>query len=219
MIKMTVFYRPPDDADAFEKKYREEHLPMVRGYANIQKVAAYKVTRTLQGDFPYAYVFSGTWADKDAWKADMNSEAAADPAVRCLLITGNGRGFSAGADLTQLEDSYRRGEPVPLGDMLRDGYNNIILPIVHMEKPVVAAINGVAAGAGCSMALACDFRIASDKARFFQAFIKVGLVQDSGASYFLPRLVGFAKAMELALLGEIIDANTALRYGLLTKVV
>ena len=147
------------------------------------------------------------------------AEASGDPAVRCLLITGNGRGFSAGADLTQLEDSYRRGEPVPLGDLLRDGYNRIILPIVHMEKPVVAAVNGVAAGAGCSLALSCDFRIASDKARFFQAFIKVGLVQDSGASYFLPRLVGFARAMELALLGDIIDASTALQYGLVTKVV
>ena len=147
------------------------------------------------------------------------AEASGDLNVRCLLITGAGRGFSSGADLTQLEDSYREGTPAPLGDMLRDGYHNIILPIVHMEKPVVAAVNGVAAGAGCSMALACDFRIASDKARFFQAFIKVGLVQDSGASYFLPRLVGFAKATELALLGDIIDAETALRYGLVTKVV
>jgi len=147
------------------------------------------------------------------------AEAGGDPGVRCLLITGAGRGFSAGADLTQLEDSYRKGEPVALGDMLRDGYNRIILPIVHMEKPVVAAVNGVAAGAGASLALACDFRIASDKARFFQAFIKVGLVQDSGASYFLPRLVGMAKAMELAMLGEIIGADEALRLGLVTKVV
>ena len=147
------------------------------------------------------------------------AEAGGDLNVRCLLITGAGRGFSSGADLTQLEDSYKSGRPAPLGDMLRDGYHNIILPIVHMEKPVVAAVNGVAAGAGCSLALACDFRIASDKARFFQAFIKVGLVQDSGASYFLPRLVGFAKAIELAMLGDIIDAETALRYGLVTKVV
>jgi 2-(1,2-epoxy-1,2-dihydrophenyl)acetyl-CoA isomerase len=147
------------------------------------------------------------------------AEAGGDLDVRCLLITGEGKGFSAGADLTQLEDSYRRGEPAPLGDLLRNGYNQVILPIVRMEKPVVAAVNGVAAGAGCSLALACDFRIASDKARFFQAFIKVGLVQDSGASYFLPRLVGFAKAMELALLGDIIDAKEALRIGLVTKVV
>jgi 2-(1,2-epoxy-1,2-dihydrophenyl)acetyl-CoA isomerase len=147
------------------------------------------------------------------------AEAAGDPAVRCLLITGAGRGFSSGADLTQLEDSYRKNEPVALGDMLRDGYNQIIVPIMRMEKPVVAAVNGIAAGAGASLALACDFRVASDKARFFQAFIKVGLVQDSGASYFLPRLVGFAKALELAMLGDIIDANEALRIGLVTKVV
>ena len=78
MIKMTVFYTQPDDPAAFEKKYLEEHIPMVRNYANIQKVSAYKVTRTLAGDFPYAYIFSGTWADKDGWKADMNSDAAAE---------------------------------------------------------------------------------------------------------------------------------------------
>jgi uncharacterized protein (TIGR02118 family) len=76
MIKMTVFYRPPEDPATFEKRYIEEHLPMVRGYENIQKVAAYKVSRKVMGDFPYAYVFSGTWADKDGWKADMGSDAA-----------------------------------------------------------------------------------------------------------------------------------------------
>ena len=150
---------------------------------------------------------------------DALASAAGDPAVRCLLITGAGRGFSAGADLSQLEGSYKAGTPAPLGDMLRDGYNKVIIPITKMEKPVVAAVNGVAAGAGSSLALACDFRIASDKARFFQAFIKIGLVQDSGASYFLPRLVGFAKAMELALLGDIIGADDALKFGLVTKVV
>ena len=77
MIKMAVFYRPPDDPAAFEKKYLEEHLPMVQGYANIQKTSAYKVTRTVMGEFPYAYAFSGTWADKDGWKADMQSPEAA----------------------------------------------------------------------------------------------------------------------------------------------
>ena len=80
MIKMAVFYRPPDDPAAFEKRYIEEHLPMVRGYENIQKTSAYKVTRSVMGEFPYAYVFTGTWADKDAWKADMQSKAAADAA-------------------------------------------------------------------------------------------------------------------------------------------
>ena len=76
MIKMIVFYRPPDDPATFEKRYLEEHLPMVQDYDNIQKTAAYKVTRTVMGEFPYAYVFSGTWADKDAWKADLGSEKA-----------------------------------------------------------------------------------------------------------------------------------------------
>jgi uncharacterized protein (TIGR02118 family) len=77
MLKMAVFYRPPDDPAAFEKRYVEEHLPMVRGYANIQKTSAYKVSRSVMGECPYAYVFTGTWSDKDAWREDMQSEAAA----------------------------------------------------------------------------------------------------------------------------------------------
>jgi 2-(1,2-epoxy-1,2-dihydrophenyl)acetyl-CoA isomerase len=147
------------------------------------------------------------------------AEAAGDPDVRCVVITGAGRGFCAGADLAQLEDAYNAGEPPALGDMLRARYHPVIFPIVNMEKPVVASVNGVAAGAGASLALACDFRIASDKAKFFQAFVKVGLVPDSGSTYFLPRLVGIAKATELAMLGDIIDAQEALRIGMVTKVV
>ena len=76
MVKMIVFYRPPDDPEAFEKKYLEEHLPMVQDYDNIQKTSAYKVTRSIKGDFPYTHIFTGTWADKDGWKADMNSDKA-----------------------------------------------------------------------------------------------------------------------------------------------
>jgi 2-(1,2-epoxy-1,2-dihydrophenyl)acetyl-CoA isomerase len=146
-------------------------------------------------------------------------EAAADLEVRCLLITGAGRAFCTGADLTMLEDTYKAGEVPQLDKYLREGYHHIILPIIRMEKPVVAAVNGFAAGAGASLALACDFRIASEQARFFQAFIKVGLVPDSGATYFLPRMVGLAKAMELGILGDVIDAQEALRLGLVTKVV
>lgn len=86
MIKMAVFYRPPDDPATFEKRYVEEHLPMVRGYANIQKATAYKVTRSVMGEFPYAYVFSGTWADMDGWKADMRSEEAAKAAEHAKAI-------------------------------------------------------------------------------------------------------------------------------------
>jgi 2-(1,2-epoxy-1,2-dihydrophenyl)acetyl-CoA isomerase len=147
------------------------------------------------------------------------AEAAGDPEVRCVVVTGAGRGFCAGADLAQLEDAYKAGEPPALGDMLRARYHPVILPIVGMEKPVVASVNGVAAGAGASLALACDFRIASDKAKFFQAFVKVGLVPDSGSTYFLPRLLGIAKATELAMLGEIVGADEALRIGMVTKVV
>lgn len=147
------------------------------------------------------------------------AEAAGDPGVRCVVITGAGRGFCAGADLAQLEDAYKAGEPPALGDMLRARYHPVILPIVNMEKPVVASVNGVAAGAGASLAFACDFRIASEHAKFFQAFVKVGLVPDSGSTYFLPRLVGIAKAIELAMLGDIVDAEEALRIGLVTKVV
>lgn len=147
------------------------------------------------------------------------AEAAGDPAVRCVVITGAGRAFCSGADLAQLEDAYKAGEPPQLGEMLRERYHPVIAPIVTMEKPVVASVNGVAAGAGASLALACDFRIASEKAKFFQAFVKVGLVPDSGSTYFLPRLVGIAKATELALLGEIVGAEEALRIGLVTKVV
>jgi uncharacterized protein (TIGR02118 family) len=84
VIKMAVFYRTPDDPDAFEKKYIEEHLPMVRGYDNVSKTSAYKVTRRIAGEFPYAYVFTGTWADKDGWKADMNSQAAKDATAHAM---------------------------------------------------------------------------------------------------------------------------------------
>jgi 2-(1,2-epoxy-1,2-dihydrophenyl)acetyl-CoA isomerase len=145
-------------------------------------------------------------------------EAAGDRGVRCVVITGAGRAFTSGADLSDVK-SFDSGQKPDLGELLRHRYNPVILPITQMEKPVIAAINGVAAGAGASLALACDFRIASDKARLFQAFVKVGLVADSGAHYFLSRLVGTAKSAELMMLGDIIDAQECLRLGLVTKVV
>jgi 2-(1,2-epoxy-1,2-dihydrophenyl)acetyl-CoA isomerase len=102
---------------------------------------------------------------------------------------------------------------------LRDRYNPLILRIRNMDKPVLGSINGVAAGAGCSLALACDLRIASEKARFLEAFVRVGLVPDSGSSFFLPRLVGLGKALEMAFLGDEIGAEEALRLGLVNRVV
>jgi 2-(1,2-epoxy-1,2-dihydrophenyl)acetyl-CoA isomerase len=151
--------------------------------------------------------------------AEALTTAGADRGVRCIVLTGAGRAFCAGADLKPIEAFYRDGKPAPVGEILRDRYNKIVEPIVDAEKPVIASVNGVAAGAGASLALACDFRIASDKARFYQAFIKIGLIPDSGATFFLPRLVGTAKAIELAMLGDIVDAPEALRIGLVTRVV
>lgn len=138
--------------------------------------------------------------------------AEKDPAVRCLVITGAGRGFCAGQDLQAFNES-------PTGDLVRQHYIPLILRLRSIEKPVLAAVNGVAAGAGCSLALACDLIILSEKAAMLQAFIKVGLVPDCGASYVLPRLIGYHRAMELALFGEKISAGRALELGLCNRVV
>lgn len=138
-----------------------------------------------------------------------------DKSVRCFLLTGAGRAFCAGQDLKG-RTAEQKGS---LGESLRERYNPIILRIRRTEKIVVAAVNGVAAGAGCNLALACDLRIASPEAKFIQAFVRVGLGPDSGGSFFLPRLVGLGKAMELFLLGEPIEAQEALRLGLVAKVV
>jgi 2-(1,2-epoxy-1,2-dihydrophenyl)acetyl-CoA isomerase len=145
----------------------------------------------------------------------------ADPAVRAIVLTGEGRGFCAGADLSAFEDPYRRGErPKPSTFLQGDtGYNRLIPALAEAPKPVIAAINGVAAGAGLSVALACDMRIASEDAPFSLAFVKIGLIPDSGACYFLPRAVGMARALELAITGDRIDAATALQMGLVNRVV
>jgi 2-(1,2-epoxy-1,2-dihydrophenyl)acetyl-CoA isomerase len=138
-----------------------------------------------------------------------------DSTVRCIVITGAGRAFSAGQDLKGRTPEQKGS----LGASLREKYNPMILQIRRTEKIVLAAVNGVAAGAGCNLALACDLRIASEEARFIQAFVRVGLAPDSGGSFILPRLVGFSKAMELLLLGDPIDAQEARRIGLVAKVV
>src|SRR5262249_5440561 len=147
------------------------------------------------------------------------TEAAGDASVRAVVLTGEGRGFSVGADLSELEEPYRRGEPPPPSRFLKDGYNRLIPLLMEMPKPVIAAINGVAAGAGISMALACDYRIASDAASFTTAFVKIGLVPDAGSSYLLPRAIGTAKALELAILSDRLDAATAHAIGLVHRVV
>lgn len=136
-----------------------------------------------------------------------------DPEVRCLMITGRGRGFCSGQDLADVH------EDMNLGDILRTQYTPMIKQLRAIEKPVVAAVNGVAAGAGFSLALLCDFRIASEKASFVNAFIHVGLIPDAGNLYYLQNLIGYAKAAELSILGEKVSAEKALELGLVTKVV
>ncbi|MBE4909716.1 enoyl-CoA hydratase/isomerase family protein [Bacillus luteolus] len=139
--------------------------------------------------------------------------ASNDQEVRTIVITGEGRAFCSGEDLAGVNDDMDHGE------VLRKRYNPMLLELDKCEKPIVAALNGVAAGAGMSLALACDFRIASDKASLVQAFIHVGLIPDAGNLYYLPRIIGHAKALELAVFGESIKAEDALKLGLVTKVI
>jgi 2-(1,2-epoxy-1,2-dihydrophenyl)acetyl-CoA isomerase len=145
--------------------------------------------------------------------------AERDAGVRAIIITGEGRAFSSGQDLADLKTRYVPGYVPELGDDLRRRYNPIIKRIREMEKPVIAAVNGVAAGAGCSLALACDMRIASDQASFIEVFVNVGLIPDSGSTFMLPRLMGLGKAMELCCTGQKVDAAEALRIGLVNQVV
>jgi 2-(1,2-epoxy-1,2-dihydrophenyl)acetyl-CoA isomerase len=145
--------------------------------------------------------------------------AERDANARVIVITGAGRAFSSGQDLGDLKAKYVPGFVPHLGDDLRRRYNPIIKRIREMDKPVIAAVNGVAAGAGCSLALACDMRIASDQAAFIEVFINVGLIPDSGSTFMLPRLVGLGKAMELCVTGQKVDATEALRLGLVNQVV
>ncbi|HWE63050.1 MAG TPA: enoyl-CoA hydratase-related protein [Chloroflexota bacterium] len=139
---------------------------------------------------------------------------ARDSGVRCVVLTGAGKAFCSGQDL-------KEGVPesATVGDTLRTTYNPIVRLLRGMEKPMLAAVNGVAAGAGCSLALACDLRIASDAASFTLAFTNIGLVPDSGACFFLPRLVGMGVALDLALTGRVVRADEALRLGLANRVV
>ncbi|MEQ4716861.1 enoyl-CoA hydratase-related protein [Nonomuraea sp. B19D2] len=144
-------------------------------------------------------------------------EAAQDREVRAVLLTGSGRAFCAGQDLREHADNLEAGRG--LADTVRVHYNPIVELITTMPKPVVAAVNGVAAGAGASLAFACDLRVASEKAKFALAFSGIGLAPDSGASWTLQRLVGRGRAAELMLLGEPLDAARALELGLVTRVV
>ena len=161
----------------------------------------------------------------NAWDRELGDalreavqECAADDAVRAVLITGAGRGFSAGADLKAGFDPTPEGFP-DVGSALRDRYHPIITGIREMPKPVVAAVHGAAAGIGCSLALACDLVIAAESAYFLLAFVNIGLVPDGGSSLLVPARVGFTRAAEMAMLGERVTAPKALEWGLINRVV
>jgi 2-(1,2-epoxy-1,2-dihydrophenyl)acetyl-CoA isomerase len=140
-----------------------------------------------------------------------------DAAIRAVLITGAGRGFCAGQDL-----NVRQVNPSEKGELVRkslnDNFNPLIRRIHHLKKPVVAAVNGIAAGAGANLALTCDIVIAAESAGFLQAFVNIGLIPDCGGTFYLPRLVGSARAKAMALLGEKISAAQAAQWGLIWKV-
>ena len=146
---------------------------------------------------------------------DAFKQAGRDKSVRAVVITGSGRAFSSGQDLG---DVQTRGDDFSIGEHLRHGYHRLIKRMVSLEKPTIAAVNGVAAGAGVGVALAADLRIVSEKASFILAFSKIGLVPDSGTNWFLPRIIGYARAYELAVTADRLTAQKALEWGVVNAV-
>lgn len=141
-------------------------------------------------------------------------KAREDKTIRAVLISGEGKAFCAGQDLAEAMDANGPG----IKRIVEEHYNPIILRIRQLEKPVICAVNGVAAGAGANIALCCDLVIAAKSASFIQAFSKIGLIPDSGGTFFLPRLIGFQKASALMMLGDKVDAENALNMGMIYKV-
>ena len=141
------------------------------------------------------------------------NECEKDISVRCVYITGAGKAFCAGQDLAEVVDPNGPG----MKKILSEHYNPIVTKIRKLNKPVIAAVNGVAAGAGANIALCCDIVIAAESASFIQAFSKIGLIPDSSGTYFLPRLIGFQKASALMMLGDKVDAPQAERIGMIYK--
>jgi 2-(1,2-epoxy-1,2-dihydrophenyl)acetyl-CoA isomerase len=147
--------------------------------------------------------------------ADALKQVAKDKAVRVLVITGAGKAFCSGQDLKSIAGAKNRS----LSESLYKRYNPMIRAIRNLPVPVICKLNGVAAGAGCSLALACDMIVASENASLIEVFVNVGLVLDSGSSYFLPRLVGSARAFELATMGSKVSARQAFEWGMVNRVV
>ena len=152
--------------------------------------------------------------------AEALEATAQDETIRCIVLTGAGRAFGAGQDVKSFDVPHTgaSGEVLNVSEDLKR-YHRILFAIRNTPKPVIAAVRGVAAGASCNLALSCDMRIAADNARFIQAFARIGLVPDGGGPYFLPRLVGLGKAMELAMLADEVSGPEAERIGLVNKCV
>ncbi len=151
---------------------------------------------------------------------EVMEHAAQDESIRCVVLTGAGRAFGAGQDLSGFApgNSETPSEPLRVSEHLKK-YHLLIHTMRDMPKPVIAAVKGVAAGISCNIALACDLRIAADNARFIEAFARIGLVPDGGGGYFLPRLIGLGKALEMSLLADEVSGPEAERLGLVNKCV
>jgi 2-(1,2-epoxy-1,2-dihydrophenyl)acetyl-CoA isomerase len=146
---------------------------------------------------------------------DAITQCERDESIRAVVITGNGRAFCAGQDLADL--SFEPGNMSDLGTLIQDNFNPLIRRIQALPKPVIARVHGIAAGAGANLALACDIVLAARSASFLQAFVNIGLVPDSGGTWFLPHRVGVARAMGLAMLGEKLSAEQAEQWGLIWR--
>lgn len=149
---------------------------------------------------------------------DAIMRSAADPDVRVMIITGAGKGFCAGGDVKAMNEAKEGRRERPLMEKIAPGRDRTLLAMRDAPQPIIAAVNGAAAGAGMNLALGCDIRLASTAAKFSQAFVKRGLHPDWGGTYFLPRVVGMAKAAELIFTGAVIDAAEALRLGIVSQV-
>ncbi len=147
------------------------------------------------------------------------ADASADPAVRAVVLTGTGRGFCAGADLRGAPDRVRERLPGDVARTVRLGAQRLVAAVLDCEKPVIAAVNGTAAGIGAHLAFACDLVLAADTARFIEVFVRRGLVPDGGGAYLLPRLVGPQRAKELMFFGDALSAADAERIGLVNRTV
>ena len=209
--------KPPNGCLLFKKSTEQPHFSTFDQLKNVIKMKSILLEKTngiATITLNRPQVFNALTVPMcRAWQLALD-DCAADPSVRCVVLTGAGKAFCAGQDIAEIAD----GENAPsLRQILDDGLNRIVLKIRQLQKPVVAAVNGVAAGAGANIALACDIVVATESAAFIQAFTKIGLIPDSGGTWTLPRLVGFARANALMMLGEKVSAADAEAMGMIYR--